>query len=478
MIDPPDPANDSPMRRPAKTLGELTPHALVFAAFSAALLSTLYAVCRLMMRTVDSDGVASLQLADLFMKAGLLALILFALAFPLRLLMLHRPMQDLCFAWFGLGATFFGLAMLLIFFLRLGFEVREWFHIAPGMVERHNQTLVDKVANAEKEYKQLLIALREEENTELENAATDEEKAEVRKMFAEKVIPTQTGNAKKTADEAIIARDKGLRPDRSPLGLFGYFLSNSPSSVPQDAGIYPALMGSIWLALITILFAVPVGVGAAIYLEEYKANNWLGKVIQLNINNLAGVPSVVYGILGGFVFVELLFKPLESQFSWIAARNVLGGGLTLGLLTLPVVIVSAQEAIRAVPVSIRQGAYALGATQWQTIWTLVLPMASPGIFTGTILSLSRAIGEAAPLVLFGALLFVDQNPSLFSRFTVLPMQIFGWADRPAVEVEGGDSVEIWQANAAMASVILLVVLISLNGFAIWMRSRAQRSMRG
>ncbi len=472
------PPADSPMRRPAKTLSQLAPHALVFAAFTAGLLSVLYAVYMLMTRTVDAEGASSLHVADLFMKAGLLAVILFGVVLPLRLLTLHRPMQDFCFAWFGFGATFFGLAMLLVFFLRLGYEVRAWFHITPGLVERHNHVLIDKVANAEKEHQQLLVALQEEEKTELENAADEEEKAAVRKLFLEKVIPTQTANSKKTADEAIIARDKGIRDNRSPLSLFGYFLSASPSSLPQEAGIYPALMGSIWLAVITILFAVPVGVGAAIYLEEYKANNWLGKVIQLNINNLAGVPSVVYGILGGFVFVELIFKPLEGQFTWIAARNVLGGGMTLGLLTLPIVIVSAQEAIRAVPISIRQGAYALGATQWQTIWTLVLPMASPGIFTGTILALSRAIGEAAPLVLFGALLFVDQNPSLFSRFTVLPMQIFGWADRPAVEIEGSESVEIWQANAAMASVILLVVLISLNGVAIWLRSRAQRSMRG
>ena len=158
---------------------------------------------------------------------------------------------------------------------------------------------------------------------------------------------------------------------------------------------------------------------------------------------------------------------------------MLGGGLTLGLLTLPMVIVSAQEAIRAVPLSLRQGAYALGATKWQVMWTIVLPMARPGILTGTILSLSRAIGEAAPLVLFGAMLFVDQNPSWNTRFTALPLQIFGWCDRPAVvDPTGAEvSIDMWKYNAAVASTVLLIVLLGMNGIAIYLRNRAQKTMR-
>jgi phosphate transport system permease protein len=236
------------------------------------------------------------------------------------------------------------------------------------------------------------------------------------------------------------------------------------------------LWGSIWLGLITVLFSVPIGVGAALYLEEYRAEGWLASVIQININNLAGVPSVVYGILGGFVFVYF-FKTLQQPD--IAPRNLLGGGLTLGLLTLPMVIVSAQEAIRAVPISLRQGAYALGATKWQVMWTIVLPMARPGILTGTILSLSRAIGEAAPLVLFGAQLFVDQSPSLFTRFTALPLQIFGWCDRPSIaDPQGGEeSIDMWKYNAALASTVLLIVLLGMNGVAIYLRNRAQQKMR-
>ena len=193
-----------------------------------------------------------------------------------------------------------------------------------------------------------------------------------------------------------------------------------------------------------------------------------GNVRQATVANLAGVPSVVYGILGGFVFVDMIFKPLSLYHEGIAPRNLLGGGLTLGLLTLPVIIVAAQEAIRAVPNSIRMGAYALGATKWQTIWQQVIPLAWPGILTGTILALSRAIGEAAPLVLFGALLFVNQTPSLFSRFAVLPMQIFGWSDRPE---------EVWLYDAAMGCIVLMILLLSLNGVAIWLRNRAQRKLK-
>ncbi|MGF1581278.1 MAG: phosphate ABC transporter permease PstA [Gemmataceae bacterium] len=265
---------------------------------------------------------------------------------------------------------------------------------------------------------------------------------------------------------------QGYLPNPTGWTVLWYYLTHGTSNEPQDAGIYPALMGSFWIALITMLFAVPVGVGAALYLEEYKTTGWFGKLIQVNINNLAGVPSVVYGILGAYVFVELIFKPLANWNSAIAARNLLGGGLTLGLLTLPVVIVAAQEAIRAVPKSIREGAIALGATKWQTIWLQVLPVARPGILTGTILSISRAIGEAAPLVLFGALLFVRQYPTPLGRFTILPMQIFNWAGRPPIE-----GIPLWRYNAAMSSIVLLLLLIGLNSIAIYMRNRTQKRVR-
>jgi phosphate transport system permease protein len=233
----------------------------------------------------------------------------------------------------------------------------------------------------------------------------------------------------------------------------------------------------LWLSLIMMLFAVPVGTAAALYLEEYKTSGRLARIIQTNINNLAGVPSVVYGIMGAFVFVELIFKPLHLWNEGISVRNVIGGGMTLGLLTLPVVIVSAQEAIRAVPNSIRQGAYALGATHWQCIWTQVLPLARPGIMTGTILAVSRAIGEAAPLILFGATTFIAYTPNPFSEFTVLPIQIYNWAERPTNPVIDGHVVRQWNFNMALASMVLLVMLLCLNGMAIYVRNRAQKAMR-
>jgi phosphate transport system permease protein len=400
------------------------------------------------------------------------------LFFPMRLWWQSRTFQDKSFAWFGVLATFFGLAMLIFFFSVLAWQTWSWFRIMPGLVEKRNQFLITRVEQAEQIMKEEMAKVQGEMAIDLELAATEEEKKEIREVYEKDVIPGKVKDLEVTAKEYQVERDKGMRPDTSPLALLGAFLSQGPSDAPQDAGVYPALLGTLWLALITILFAVPVGVGAALYLEEYRSTSWFGQVIQININNLAGVPSVVYGILGGFVFVWF-FRTLKHEhagLAWMADRNVLGGGLTLGLLTLPVVIVSAQEAIRAVPMSIRHGAYALGATRWQVIWHQVLPLARPGILTGTILSLSRAMGEAAPLVLFGALLFVNQEPSLFTQFTVLPMQIFGWADRPEISIEG-QTVPIWHYNAALASLILLLTLLSLNALAIFLRYRAQHGTR-
>jgi phosphate transport system permease protein len=223
---------------------------------------------------------------------------------------------------------------------------------------------------------------------------------------------------------------------------------------------------------ITILFSFPIGVGAAIYLEEYAANNRVNRIIQTNINNLAGVPSIIYGMLGLAIFVRAL-EPFTSgslfgigDATTANGRTILSAGLTLGLLILPVIIIAAQEAIRAVPNSLRQAGMALGATQWQTIWAHVLPSALPGILTGTILAVSRAIGETAPLVVVGAstLLFVDPDGP-FSKFTTLPIQIYQWTARPQAE---------FRNIAAAAILVLLVLLISLNASAILLRNRYAR----
>jgi phosphate transport system permease protein len=240
--------------------------------------------------------------------------------------------------------------------------------------------------------------------------------------------------------------------------LNGDLLGNYPSGNPDIAGAQSAIWGTIWVISLTALFCIPVGVGAAIYLEEYAdKTRWWNRAIELNIQNLAAVPSIVYGILG-LAFLVRGFADL--------GQTVLAGALTLGLLVLPIVIISSREAIRAVPPSIREGSMALGATQWQTIRRQVLPAAVPGMATGTILALSRAIGEAAPLVLLGALTFITFNPDgLDSAFTVLPIQIFNWISRPQEE---------FKVLAAAAIVVLLVILITMNAAAIILRNRYQR----
>ena len=250
------------------------------------------------------------------------------------------------------------------------------------------------------------------------------------------------------------------------------FVSSPASSTPEIAGIRTAILGSIWLVLITILFAVPVGVGAAIYLEEFAKPTRLNDLIQTNINNLAGVPSIIYGMLGLAVFVRLM-EPITSGSLFGEGapngRTVLSAGLTLGILTLPVVIISSQEAIRAVPSSIRQAGMGLGATKWQTVRSHVLPLAIPGIMTGTILAVARAIGETAPLILVGAASFIAFDPSgPFSQYTALPIQIFQWTSLPQPE---------WRNLAAAASLALLVLLLTLNAAAVILRNRFSRRLQ-
>lgn len=230
------------------------------------------------------------------------------------------------------------------------------------------------------------------------------------------------------------------------------FLTSFPSRHPAEAGIISAIVGSLWLMGLTALFSVPLGVGAAIYLEEYASEGWFLRVIQVNIANLAGVPSVIYGILGLALFVR--YFALE--------RSLLSGSLTMSLLILPIIVISTQEALRSVPDALREGAFALGATRWQVIRSHVLPAAAPGILTGIILALSRAIGETAPLIMIGALTFIAFLPaSVMDAFTVLPIQIFNWTARPQQE---------FQNLAAGAILVLMVFLFLMNLSAILLRN--------
>ena len=233
------------------------------------------------------------------------------------------------------------------------------------------------------------------------------------------------------------------------------FLTSYPSRQAVKAGIWPALVGSVYIIGLTAAIAIPIGVGAAIYLEEYGTKNRLTRLIEVNIANLAGVPSIIYGLLGLGIFVTILSLD----------RSLISGACTMALLVLPVIIMASREALRTIPHELREASYALGATKWETIRQIVIPMAIPGILTGSILAISRAIGETAPLIPVGAVAYMAFLPkNLTSPFTVLPIQIFNWVSRPQAE---------FTVNAAAAIIVLLVVLLIMNSAAIIIRDRTQ-----
>jgi phosphate transport system permease protein len=250
------------------------------------------------------------------------------------------------------------------------------------------------------------------------------------------------------------------------------FFTSFPSRRAADAGILSALVGSTLVMVVTAFFAVPLGVGAGIYLEEYAPKNWVTDVIEINITNLAGVPSIVYGLLALGLFVY--------QFGF--GQSVLSAGLTLALLILPVVIVATREAIRSIPQSIREGSYALGATQWQTTKDHIIPYSAAGILTGVIIGMARAIGETAPIITIGALTFIAFLPAapvtasppfisfewLFSPFTVMPIQMFNWTSRPEAA---------FHQNAAAAGFVLVLMTLAMNGLAIWLRYRLRKNIK-
>lgn len=244
------------------------------------------------------------------------------------------------------------------------------------------------------------------------------------------------------------------------IGRIGWdFFTNGPSARPLRAGIYTALFGTIWMMFLTAIISFPIGIGAAIYLEEYNKKSRLAGILEINIANLAGVPSIIYGLLGLQIFARTL----------MLGNSLLAGAFTLALLILPVVIVSTREALRNVPYTIREASYALGASKWQTIWTQVLPASMSGILTGVILALSRAIGETAPLVVLGAATFVSTIPTgVMDKYTVIPIQIYNWVSRPDPK---------FAQNAAGAILVLLFITFIMNGIAIYLRNRSQKKIK-
>ncbi|MFN8153712.1 MAG: phosphate ABC transporter permease PstA [Bacteroidia bacterium] len=247
---------------------------------------------------------------------------------------------------------------------------------------------------------------------------------------------------------------------RKGIGRINWdFLTNLPSRFPEKAGIFTALLGTCWILILTALIAIPLGVGAGLYLEEYGKRNRFAAILEINITNLAGIPSIIYGLLGLEVFVRVMNL----------GQSVLAGAMTLSLLILPVIIVATREAVRAVPRSLREASLAMGATKWQTIWLQVLPASIGGILTGVILALSRAVGEAAPLIVVGALAYVPFAPSTpMDEFSVLPIQIYNWVSRPQ---------QGFVINSAAAIIVLLCVTFLMNGIAIYFRNRWQKKVK-
>jgi phosphate transport system permease protein len=304
--------------------------------------------------------------------------------------------------------------------------------------------------------------------------------ADLRALVMERVAAPQVAQwslfdslANRSAVLRVAAAEHPQAQVRMASWLTGRFVSAPQSGDAMRAGVRTAVLGSLWTVAIALLAAFPIGVGAAIYLEEYARDHLVNRIIQVNINNLAGVPSIIYGMLGLAVFVRLLGRLTSGLALGVAdagggdatanGRTVLSAGLTLGLLVLPVIIINAQEAVRAVPASLRQASLGLGATRWQTVWHHVLPAALPGILTGTILAISRAMGETAPLVVVGASTFITVDPTgPFSKFTTLPIQIYQWTSRPQ---------DVFRNLAAAAILVLLAMLLSLNAVAILLRNR-------
>lgn len=330
---------------------------------------------------------------------------------------------------------------------------------------------------------ELLVIIKENLSSGAYNKLNDEQPMEERSqadllnLFLERLVRIDTKGTWSMTDSLLRADEiRAEVTEKYPDAILEFrswltpqFLVAPMSSRAEFAGVRTAVLGSLWLVGIAILFALPVGTGAAIYLQEYAQKNWLTNVIQTNINNLAGVPSIVYGMLGLALFVRVL-EPLTSGSMFGVTdsngRTILAAGLTMGILVLPLMIINAQEAIKAVPDSLRQAAFGVGATRWQTIWHHVLPNALPGILTGSILALSRALGETAPLIVVGASTFISIDPEgPFSKFTALPIQIYQWTTRAQSE---------FHAIAAGAIIVLLVLLLTLNATAIFLRNRFQR----
>jgi phosphate transport system permease protein len=375
-----------------------------------------------------------------------------------------RHRKGVVFKWLCWAATWFGVLMLAVLLFDVGVDSSGWINSRIDndprmfMINYVNDPEFKSAAESLDPglFKKVESKIKSKRRTALSDGR--EQTAEDERQILEDSIHSEYSR-----DPGYLAQF-GIVPDnRQRLIVFGWMikdvLTQFPSRFPTKAGYKSALAGTFWLFGLTALLSVPIGVAAAVYLEEYAAKNRLNRFIEVNIANLAGVPSIVYGILGLAFFVR-----------WLSlGRSVLAGAATMALVVLPVIIIASREALRAVPDSIRQGGFALGATRWQVIRHHVLPAALPGIVTGVILAMSRAIGETAPMIMIGALTFIAYMPATpMDEFTVLPIQIFNWVSMPQKE---------FHMLAACGILILLVVLLAMNSLAIYIRNRAERSLK-
>ncbi len=397
-----------------------------------------------------------------------------------------RKNRGLFFQTFFIFSTFLSVIFLVILLISI---IDEVFGYAALVDEKPLSSLSLQTSNINALSRDQLIALSNEyissgilRRIEYDKPLQERSNKEIVSLVEQYVIKPQVLRTwglwesltqKDEIEKFVTSQENGYLSFRS--WVTPSFLLGSQSSNPLIAGMRTAFLGSMWILLVTFIFAFPFGIGAAIYLQEYSPKNRLTNMMQLNIFNLSAVPSIIYGLLGLAFFVRVM-EPVTSGaiFTHLSAtvangRTILSGGLTLGLLVLPIIIINTQEALKAVPDSLRMSSYGLGATKWQTIWHHVLPASFSRILTGTILALSRALGETAPLVVIGASTFISVDPSgIFSKFTTLPIQIYQWSARP----QGA-----YRSIAAGAIITLLVLLLIINSSAIIIRERLSRKKR-
>ena len=374
----------------------------------------------------------------------------------------RRMRADARFKWYGQIALGLAIAFLIFFFVDIIGKGLPAFHQAEILVQvEYSESVITNYNRAvDKKVKKLIsrswlrtLPMKLKDHPELIGSS-----AEVWVLADNRVdqfLKGHDGHRLKAKEQRLVEKLK--EEEKLRLAFNSGFFSKGDSKLPENAGIFASAVGSVLVLLLTMAFAVPVGVMTAIYLEEFAADNRFTRLVEVNINNLAAIPSILYGLLGLAIFINFMGVPRSSA---------LVGGLTLGLMTLPIIIITTRAALKAVPESIREAAFGLGASKLQTVWHHVLPLALPGILTGSIIGLAQAMGETAPLLIVGMMAYIPEAPgSILEATTVLPAQVFTWA---------GESMRAFEERTAAGIMVLLTVLLSLNAMAVWLRRRFER----